>query len=137
MLSSIPEVGFIVNIPLFEGFSRTYKIRVAQAQAEKAGAEMEEVEHQILTEIVKSYSDTSSSIMNLDASEKLLLAANSAVQSSVKRYNLGAADILELLSTQTALAEAQQEKIRCISEWRSSRLRLLASAGLLGKGGVQ
>ena len=135
--SNTTSVGFIVNIPLFEGFSRTYKIRGAQAQAEKAGAEMEEVEHQILTEIVKSYSDTSSSIMNLDASEKLLLAANSAVQSSVKRYNLGAADILELLSTQTALAEAQQEKIRCISEWRSSRLRLLASAGLLGKGGVQ
>ena len=98
---------------------------------------MEEVEHQILTEVVKSYADTSASIVNLDASEKLLQAADSAVQSSVKRYNLGAADILELLSTQTALAEAQEEKIRCISEWRSSRLRLLASAGLLGKGGVQ
>ena len=135
--SNTTSVGFVINIPLFEGFSRTYKIRGAQAQAEKAAAEMEEVEHQILTEVVKSYADTSASIVNLDASEKLLQAADSAVQSSVKRYNLGAADILELLSTQTALAEAQEEKIRCISEWRSSRLRLLASAGLLGKGGVQ
>ena len=135
--SNTTTIGFVITFPLFEGFSRTYKIRGAQAQAEQAQAQMEEVEHQILTEIVKSYADAMSSVGNLDASGKLLEAANSAVQSSVKRYHVGAADILELLTTQTALAEAQQEKIRCISEWRSARLRLLASAGLLGKAGMQ
>lgn len=131
--SNTTSVGLVLTIPIFEGFSRTYKIRGAQAQAELAQAQMEEVEHQILTEIVKSHADAMSSVVNLDASEKLLEAANSAVQSSIKRYNMGAADILELLSTQTALADAQQEKIRCVSEWRSARLRLLASAGLLGR----
>lgn len=42
------------------------------------------------------------------------------------------ADILELLATQTALAEAQQERIRCVAEYRSARFRLLANSGVLG-----
>jgi outer membrane protein len=62
-----------------------------------------------------------------------LEAASAAVASSIKRYDLGAADILELLTTQTTLADAVQERIRCISEFRSAKLRLLANAGILGK----
>ena len=125
-------VGLTLTIPIFEGFGTTYKIRGQQAQAEKAQAEFEDTTHQILTEIVKSYADAVSSLANLESSQKLLEAATNAVDSSVKRYDKGVADILELLSTQTALAEAQQERIRCIAEYRSARLRLLANAGILG-----
>ena len=70
---------------------------------------------------------------NLRSSEALLNAAQAAVKSSEKRYAKGAADILELLNTQSALADAQQQRIRSLSEWRSARLRLFASAGLLGR----
>ena len=86
-----------------------------------------------MTEIIKSHSDAVSSLTNLQSSQKLLEAANSAVNSSVNRYDKGVADILELLTTQTALVQAQQERIRCIAEWHSARLRLLANAGVLGK----
>lgn len=131
--SNTTTVGLTLNIPIFEGFGTTYKIRGAQAQAEKAQADLEDATHQILTEIVKSHADAVSSLTNLASSQKLLEAAAAAVDSSVKRYNLGAADILELLTTQTALAEAQQERIRCIAEYRSARLRLMANAGVLGR----
>ncbi|MNF13342.1 hypothetical protein D3C80_2151500 [compost metagenome] len=50
-----------------------------------------------------------------------------------RKFGRGAADILEMLNTQSALLEAQQERIRCQAEWRSARLRLLASAGVLGR----
>ncbi|WP_353507256.1 MULTISPECIES: hypothetical protein [unclassified Variovorax] len=40
--------------------------------------------------------------------------------------------MLEILGTQKALAEAQQERIRCLSEWRSASLRVVAAAGRLG-----
>ena len=130
--SNTTTVGVTVTIPIFEGFSTTYKIRGQQAQAEKSAADMEEIVHQILTEIVKSHADAVSSLANLESSQRLLEAAIAAVQSSVKRYDMGVADILELLATQTALAEAQQERIRCIADYRSARLRLLTSVGNLG-----
>ena len=131
--SNTTTVGVTLNIPIFEGFSTTYKIRGQQAQAEKAQAELEDTTHQILTEIVKSHADALSSLANLDSSQKLLEAATDAVASSVKRYDLGAADILELLSTQNTLAEAQQERTRCLAEYHSAKLRLLANAGVLGR----
>jgi len=34
------------------------------------------------------------------------------------------------------LSDAQQERIRCLADWRGARLRLLASAGGLGRVGV-
>ncbi len=131
--SNTTTVGLALTIPFFEGFATTYKIRGAQAQAEKVQADLEDTTNQILTEIIKSHSDAVSSLTNLQSSQKLLEAANAAVNSSVNRYDKGVADILELLTTQTALVQAQQERIRCIAEWHSARLRLLANAGVLGK----
>lgn len=134
--SKINTVGFTLNVPLFEGFARTYKVRGAQAQSEQSEAQLQDTELQILMEVVKAHADAQSSFENLQASQQLLSAAEAAVQSSQKRYDKGAADILELLTTQNSLADAQQERVRCLSEWRSSRLRLMSSSGLLGKEGL-
>lgn len=134
--SKVNTVGFTLNVPLFEGFARTYKVRGAQAQSEQSEAQLQDTELQILLEVVKAHADAQSSFENLQASQQLLSAAEAAVQSSQKRYDKGAADILELLSTQSALADAQQERVRCVYDWRSSRLRLMSSAGLLGKEGL-
>lgn len=131
--SKVNTVGFTLNVPLFEGFSRTYKVRGAQAQSEQSEAQLQDTELQILMEVVKAHADAQSSFENLQASQQLLSAAEAAVRSSQKRYDKGAADILELLSTQSALADAQQERVRCLSDWRSARLRLMAGAGLLGR----
>jgi outer membrane protein len=131
--SKVNTVGFTLNVPLFEGFARTYKVRGAQAQSEQSEAQLQDTELQILMEVVKAHADARSSFENLQASQQLLSATEAAVQSSQKRYDKGAADILELLSTQTALADAQQERVRCLSEWRSARLRLMSSAGMLGR----
>lgn len=83
--------------------------------------------------MVKAHADAVSSLDNLAASEELIEAARASVESSRKRYDKGAADILELLSTQAALADARQERIRCLAEWQAARLKLLASAGILGR----
>ena len=135
--SKVNTVGFTLNVPLFEGFARTYKVRGAQAQNEQSEAQLQDTELQILMEVVKAHADAQSSFENLQASQKLLNASEAAVQSSQKRYDKGAADILELLTTQSALADAQQERVRCLSDWRSARLRLMSSAGVLGKNRLQ
>ena len=131
--TKVNTVGFTLNVPLFEGFARTYKVRGAQAQSEQSEAQLQDTELQILMEVVKAHADAQSSFDNLQASQQLLSATEAAVQSSQKRYDKGAADILELLATQSALADAQQERVRCLSDWRSARLRLMSSAGWLGR----
>lgn len=136
-LSSVNQlettVGITLNVPIFEGFARTYRIRGAQAKAEQSQAQLQETTNEILTEVVKAHADAMSSLGALNATEKLLSAATRSLQSSLRRYERHAADILELLNTQSALVDAEQERVRAIAEWRSARLRLLANSGLLGK----
>lgn len=135
--SNVNTVGISVTIPLFEGFARTYKIRGAEAQAEQKEAELRDTENNILMEVVKAYADAVSSLQNLQASETLLNAAQESLNTSQRKYDKGAADILEILHTQAALADAQLERIRCVAEWRSARLSLLANAGLMGRDALQ
>lgn len=126
-------VGITLNIPIFRGFAGTYKLRGAQAQAEQREAQLQDMEHNILMEVVRAYADADASLLNLQASEKLLAAAQASLEMSQRKYDKGAADILEILSTQTALSDAQEQRIQSLSEWRSARLRLLASAGMMGR----
>jgi outer membrane protein len=134
--SQVSSIGVSLAIPFFDGFSRTYKIRGAEAQAEQREAEVLDTEHNTLMEVVKAYADAAASLLNLQASEKLLSAAQESLNTSQRKYEKGAADILEILNTQAALSDALQERIRSLDEWRSSRLRLLASAGMLGREAV-
>lgn len=131
--TQVSSVGVSFSIPLFDGFSRTYKIRGAEAQTMEREAEVLDTEHNTLMEVVKAHADAATSLQNLHASEKLLGAAQESLSTSQRKYEKGAADILEILNTQAALNDAQQERIRSLSEWRSARLRLLASVGLMGR----
>jgi len=125
-------VGVTLNLPIFEGFARTYKIRGADALVEQRAAELMDVEHRVAMDVVQAYSDAAAALGNLEASDALLRTAQSSLASSQRRYEKGAADVLEILSIQKALADAQQERIRCISEWRSASLRVVSAAGQLG-----
>lgn len=125
--------GFTINFPIFEGFSRTYKVRGAEARAEQSEALLQETALQISIDVVKAHADAVSSLGALKASESLLVAAQEALRSSLRRYQRNAADIQELLNVESSLAEAEQERIRAIAEHYSARLRLLANTGILGK----
>ncbi len=135
--SSTTTIGVTLTIPLFEGFARTYQVRGAQAQVDQSEAQLRDTELQVTTTIVKDHADAASALANLGASSNWLDAAQESIASARRRYEKGAADILELLTAESEVAEAQQERVRCLSEWRSARLRLLADAGMLGRASIR
>lgn len=125
-------VGVTLNIPLFDGFGRTYKVRGAQAQIEVKEAELRDIQNQVLGDVAKAHADAVAALRNLQSSRRLLDAAQTALENVQRKYDRGISDILEMLNVQSALADAGQERIRALSEWRSARLRLLANAGTVG-----
>lgn len=135
-LSSSPvrerQIGVVLNIPLFEGFERTYRIRSAETIAEQRQAELRDVELKIATEVAQAYAGASAALTGLEASDLLLQSAKESQASSNRRYQHGVADVLEVLSTQQALADAQQQRSRSVAEWHAASLRLVAAAGRLG-----
>jgi len=129
-------IGIGLSIPLFDGFSNTYKIRGAEAQVKQKKATLADTENRIARELIKAYVDAAFSLRNLDASANLLQAAREALTVSQRRYDKGAADITEVLNTQSTLSDAKRERVRCLADWHSARLRLLAGAGRMGRSAV-
>ncbi len=126
------QVGVVLNIPLFEGFERTYRIRGAEAAVDQRGAELREVEQRVAAEVAQAYAGVAAALKGLEASGVLLESATASQASSSRRYQHGVADVLEVLSTQQALADAQQQRSRSMAEWYSASLRMAAAAGRLG-----
>jgi len=127
-------IGVQVDIPLFEGFSRTYKIRAAHAQVDGKEASLADAELQVAVGVWTSYQSLKVSAENLRTSQDILDSAHDAFKAAESRYQKGVANILEVLTTQTALANAQQQRIQAVAEWQNARVQLAASVGRLSLG---
>ena len=126
-------VGLNLTIPIFDGFANGYKVDGAQAQLEMREAELREVQAQVLGDIATTYAEATTALRSMSSARGLLEAAQRSVESVRRKYDTGAADIVEMLNAQAALADAELERIRALGEWRSARLRLLANAGEMGR----
>ena len=131
--SSVANVGVVLNVPIFDGFAKTYKTYGAAAQVEQAQAQLHEARYLVQTQILQSHADAEAARQNLAPSAELLTVAQALVETSTRRYDKGVSDIQELLNAQGALSQARQERLRSMLDWRSARLQLLANAGLLGR----
>jgi len=124
-------VGLQLDIPIFEGFGRTYQIRNAEAQVEVQEATLADAEQQVAKDVWTSYQDLKTSEENVQATRDLLDSAQAAFNAGKKRYQTGVVDILELLNVQTALATARQQRIQAIADWHTARYQLASALGKL------
>jgi outer membrane protein len=125
-------VGFQVSIPLFSGFATHYQVRQAQAQRDQQSVALDKARQQVALQVWTSYQTLQTDTQNLDASLRLQEVATQAWESAQRRYKSGIGTILELLSTQTALAQARQMRVEAITGWRYDRLALASALGQLG-----
>lgn len=130
------SIGLQINIPLFDGFSRKYKMRGAQAQAEGKQADLENVEQQVMLEVWKSDQALRTETENLNTTSILLRSARQSFDVAQGRYKAGVGNVLELLKAQSDLAAAQQQRIFALTSWQTARLRLAASLGQLRMDGI-
>ncbi|WP_197481649.1 TolC family protein [Collimonas pratensis] len=128
------SIGIQINIPFFEGFTRTYQIRGAQAQVEGKEARLTDAELQVASSVWTSYQTLKVDTDNLRTSQEILDSSKAAFDAAQARYTKGVTGILELINTQTALANAQQQRIAALAGWQNARIQLAASLGNLGFG---
>ncbi|AOK28571.1 channel protein TolC [Burkholderia singularis] len=125
------SIGVQVTIPLFEGFASGYRVAQAQAQADAQEADMQNTELGVSLDVWQSYQSLQSDTANLDNSKELLSDAQHSLQIARGRYKAGVGTITELLNAQTALADAQKQRVQAVAKWQTSRLRLAQSLGSL------
>ncbi|QQC67922.1 TolC family protein [Paraburkholderia ginsengisoli] len=125
-------IGIQVTIPLFEGFASDYRVAQAQAQADAQEADMQNTDLQVSLDVWRSYQSLQADMANMDNSKALLADAQRSLGIARGRYKAGVGTVTELLNSQTALADAQKQRVLAVSKWRTARLRLASSLGNLG-----
>jgi outer membrane protein len=123
--------GLTLTIPVFDGFRVPYRVRNALSQAELKLGELLENEGKVFMEVTQAFAEARSARDNLDISLDLLSSAEMAEETMRHRYELGVSIITDLIIAQTALSEARQERIRCLTQWQYARLNLFASTGAM------
>jgi outer membrane protein len=136
-VSKSASIEVTLQVPIFEGFSRSYSIRQAEAVAEQQEAAFHAAEQQVANTVWSSYQTLQTDTENLRNTEVISQSAGEAFEASQQRYSSGVGNILELLTAQTTLASAEQLRIQAQVDWRTARLQLAASLGKLGMWAVK
>jgi len=122
-------IGIKLDVPLFEGQGRGYKVRQAQAQADSQREAMHDAQRQVATAVWSNYQELLANTQNLTITADALDAAQEAFKVMQYRYHGGIGNILELLNAQEALAKAEEQHIEAETDWYTSKLQLAASLG--------
>jgi len=125
-------VGVQLSIPIFTGFTTTYQVKQAEAQVDQQAVALDKARQQVALQVWTSYQTLQSDSENLAVSAHLETVANQAWDSAQRRYQSGIGTILELITTQTSLAQARQGRVEALTTWRYDRLALGAALGRLG-----
>ncbi|WP_374265795.1 TolC family protein [Zoogloea sp.] len=126
------SVALQLNVPVFDGFSRLYQTRAARAEFELAEADLKSVEQKVALEVWQAWQSLQTETQALDSTEKLLAYATKSLEVAQGRFKAGVGSTLELLEAQRAMADAAQQRINALANWRATRLRLAASLGRIG-----
>lgn len=125
-------VGLQLNIPLFEGFERTYQVRGARAQLEASEAELADIEQRVSLELWANYQALNIESSSLEKTAEWVEQSDQALKVVQGRYRSGVGSMIELLNALSAYATAEQQHISALNAWQVARLKLAASLGRLG-----
>jgi len=123
------NVGFLVNINLFDGFATKYKV----AQAKSAINELEIVEKQIQEgiklEVTQAISDLNLAQENILSQEENVSQAKKALEIAKVQYAEGVITSLEEMDTQLALTIAQTNYLQALADYLVARARYYKAIG--------
>jgi outer membrane protein len=109
---------------VFDGGRRRSNLAQAKAAAQQAESLAEAAQDQIADEVWRGYADTQTALRQRVAATALLHASSISYNAALESYNYGVRNILDVLSSQRALAQARSADI-------AARARVLTSfAGL-------
>lgn len=124
-------VSLGLRIPLFAGFSRLYDQREAAALADAAGARADALGQQVVFEVFRSYYALQTAARRVRTADDLIASATQSSEVALARYKAGVGLVLDLLSAQSALADARAQHVLARLEWNTSLAQLAHDAGVL------
>ncbi len=123
-----------LRIPVFRGFDTAYQVQKAKEEAAGARATAERAEDQVIYDVWSSYYAVQTASQRVTTARDLLASASQSAEVALGRYRAGVGSILDLLTAQSALAEARSEEAQSRSFWFLAVAQLAHATGVLQPG---
>lgn len=125
--------GVTVNFPIFTGFNTTYRIRAARAQVEASSSARDKIDRQVSLDVWRAYQNLVTGTETLKSTAALLDSANQSEQVALGRYKAGVGTITDLLTAESALASARQQRVQAMYTWQIDKATLAQAVGVLNE----
>jgi len=126
-------VGVTVEVPIFDGFARREKLRVAEADLRSAESELSGARDAVVREVWKAHTDFKTALRKQDAAAKLLTAAENAYAAVLESYQNGLSTYVEVVNAQRNVTFARSAGHDTRSAIFTSAAALALSIGELAK----
>ncbi len=125
--------GISLAWPLFEGFARRDRLRIAESELKAAASELADNRDNAVQEVMKAYVDLQTALRKQDAAGVLLVSAQSAFDASLEAFKQGLGTYVDVANAQRYLAAARSTVVEARSEIYTSKTGLALSVGDLAK----
>jgi outer membrane protein len=126
-------VGLSISLPIFDGFIRANKLRIAQSELRSSESELANSRNAVVREVWKAYTDLKTALRKQESAAKLLSAAESAFDASLEAYRNGLGTYVDVANAQRNVTSARSVVIDTRSAIYTSAAALALSVGDLAK----
>ena len=124
-------IGLSVNLPIFDGFQKKYKIKQSQFTLEKIQNTLDETKKGIDLERAVAKNTLINSILAMDAQEKNMELAQRVFNTVKTKYANGVGSSIETLQADTDLQQAQSNYFRALYDAVLAKIVYIRSLGKL------
>jgi outer membrane protein len=118
-----------LSFPIFNGFSRETNMITADANVIMAQANLRDARLALDASLTQAVSGMSSASQQIDIARASVAAAEENLRMQQERYRLGTSTIVDLLTTQTALNQAQANLVQARYNYLIARAQIEALVG--------
>lgn len=118
-----------LQIPIFNGFSREYEVRVARDEYTAGLAQVTSTRQQITVQVFTSYAALRAATQRVAAAVELLASASQSADVAAGQYREGVGTIVDVLLARSALEQARAEEIQARWEWQTALAQLAHDVG--------
>lgn len=101
------SVGLAIELPVFDGFLRLNKLRVAESELRSAESELTDSRDTVVREVWKAHTDFKTALHKQQSAEDFLSAAQSAFDAALESYRNGLGTYVDLANAQRNLDAAR------------------------------
>lgn len=127
------SVGLNLTVPIFSGGNVTYQTRQAEYDYQAAVAQMDAAHRQTIASTRQSYLGVLAEISQIRADRQAIKSARSSLASNEAAYKVGTRTILDVLTAQSTLYDAETTYAQDRFQYVINYLTLKQSAGTLNE----